>query len=40
MIKAVVFDIGHTLVHYKNPLNWRILYEPALKMLQSTATIR
>ncbi len=31
MIKAVVFDIGHTLVHYKNPLNWRSLYEPALK---------
>lgn len=31
MIKAVVFDIGHTLVHYKNPLNWRSLYEPALQ---------
>lgn len=31
MIKAVAFDIGHTLVHYKNPLNWRNLYEPALK---------
>lgn len=31
MIKAVVFDIGHTLVHYKNPLNWKKLYEPALK---------
>lgn len=30
MIKAVVFDIGHTLVHYKNPLNWKSLYEPAL----------
>jgi putative hydrolase of the HAD superfamily len=31
MIKAVIFDIGHTLVHYKNPLNWKSLYEPALK---------
>lgn len=31
MIKAVVFDIGHTLVHYKNPLNWKSLYEPALR---------
>lgn len=31
MIKAVVFDIGHTLVHYKNPLNWKSLYGPALK---------
>ncbi len=30
MIQAVVFDIGHTLVHYKNPLNWKSLYEPAL----------
>lgn len=29
MIKAVVFDIGQTLVHYKNPF-WRNLYEPAL----------
>ena len=34
MIKAVVFDIGHTLVHYKNPLNWRSLYEPALKQVE------
>ncbi len=34
MIKAVVFDIGHTLVHYKNPLNWKSLYEPALKNVE------
>lgn len=34
MIKAVVFDIGHTLVHYKNPLNWRSLYEPALENVE------
>jgi putative hydrolase of the HAD superfamily len=30
MIKAVSFDIGHTLVRYNNPLNWKSLYEPAL----------
>lgn len=35
MVKAVVFDIGHTLVHYKNPLNWRSLYKPALKNVAS-----
>ncbi len=34
MIKAVVFDIGHTLVHYKNPLNWESLYRPALKNVE------
>ena len=31
MIKAVSFDIGRTLVRYNNPLNWKSLYEPALK---------
>lgn len=31
MIKAVSFDIGHTLVRYNNPLNWSSLYSPALK---------
>lgn len=35
MIRAVAFDIGHTLVHYKNPLNWKSLYEPALKQVAS-----
>lgn len=29
-IKAVSFDIGHTLVKYNNPLNWKALYEIAL----------
>lgn len=29
-IKAIGFDIGHTLVHYKNPLNWKVSYTPAL----------
>lgn len=31
MIKAVSFDIGHTLVRYNNPLNWSSLYSLALK---------
>ena len=30
MIKAVCFDLGHTLVHYDNPLNWQELYAGAL----------
>lgn len=29
-IKAVSFDIGHTLIKYNNPLNWKSLYKPAL----------
>ena len=29
--KAVIFDIGQTLVHYKNPLNWSQLYRPAFQ---------
>ena len=31
MIKAVSFDIGHTLVRYSNPLNWKSSYEAALR---------
>ena len=31
MFKAVIFDIGQTLVHYKNPLNWSKLYQPAFQ---------
>ena len=31
MIKAVIFDIGQTLVQYKNPLNWSKLYRPAFQ---------
>jgi putative hydrolase of the HAD superfamily len=30
-IQAVAFDIGQTLVHYNNPLNWAALYAPALR---------
>lgn len=30
MIKVISFDVGHTLINYKNPLNWTSLYRPAL----------
>lgn len=33
MIKAIVFDIGRTLVKYKNPLNWSELYRPAFESI-------
>jgi putative hydrolase of the HAD superfamily len=31
IIKAVSFDIGHTLIRYNNPLNWKSLYQPSLE---------
>ncbi|MCH5281126.1 MAG: HAD family hydrolase [Lachnospiraceae bacterium] len=31
MFKAIVFDIGQTLVEYNKPLNWSKLYRPALQ---------
>ncbi len=31
MIKAICFDVGHTLIKYNNPLNWSSLYRPALE---------
>lgn len=31
MFKAVVFDIGQTLVDYKIPMNWSKLYRPAFE---------
>ncbi len=33
MIKAIVFDIGQTLVHYPFPLNWSALYRPAFEQI-------
>jgi putative hydrolase of the HAD superfamily len=30
-IKAIGFDIGHTLVKYNSPLNWKSLYPDALR---------
>lgn len=32
-IKAVVFDIGQTLVYYPKPLNWSALYRPAFESI-------
>lgn len=31
MFKAVIFDIGQTLVDYKMPMNWSKLYKPAFE---------
>lgn len=31
MVKAIGFDVGSTLINYKNPLNWQTLYRPALE---------
>ena len=39
MIKAVIFDIGSTLVHYKNPLNWQNLYKPALEFVSEKCAL-
>ena len=33
MFKAVIFDIGQTLVEYKKPLNWSELYRPAFESI-------
>lgn len=32
-IKAVIFDIGQTLVYYPIPLNWSALYRPAFESI-------
>lgn len=29
-IKAIAFDVGHTLIYYNNFLNWQALYSPAI----------
>lgn len=34
MIKAVIFDIGGTLVDYPIPLNWSALYRPAFESIE------
>ena len=31
MFKAIIFDIGQTLVEYNKPLNWSKLYKPAFE---------
>jgi len=32
-IKAIGFDIGHTLLNHKKPLNWKESFAPALKQI-------
>lgn len=39
MIKVIAFDVGHTLVEYKNPLNWSGLYRKALEKAASDCDI-
>ena len=39
MIKAVVFDIGQTLIEYNKPLNWSKSYRPALERAAKACNI-
>jgi len=39
LIKAVGFDIGHTLVKHKSPLSWKIHYPDALKKVMHDCQI-
>ncbi|MCL2351251.1 MAG: HAD family hydrolase [Firmicutes bacterium] len=38
-LKAVSFDIGHTLVNYPNPLDWKSLYAPAVERVFAECAI-
>ncbi len=38
-IKAIGFDVGHTLIKYKNPLNWQGLYRSGLEHTAAAADI-
>lgn len=38
-IKAVGFDVGHTLIKYNNPLNWSSLYRSGLENAAAAAEI-
>lgn len=40
MIKAIGFDIGHTLIKYDNPLNWGSLYISALTQVMKDCSIK
>ena len=39
MFKAVVFDIGQTLIEYNKPLNWSKSYRPALERAAKACNI-
>ena len=38
-VKAIGFDVGHTLIKYKNPLNWQGLYRSGLEHAAAAADI-
>ncbi len=38
-IKAIGFDVGHTLIKYNNPLNWQGLYRAGLEHAAAAANI-
>lgn len=38
-MKVIGFDVGHTLIQYKNPLNWQKLYRPGLEHAAAAAGI-
>ncbi len=38
-IKAIGFDVGHTLIKYNNPLNWQGLYRSGLEQAAAAANI-
>ena len=38
-IRAIGFDVGHTLIKYKNPLNWQGLYRSGLEHAAAAADI-
>ena len=38
-IKAIGFDVGHTLIKYKNPLNWQGLYRSGSEHTAAAADI-
>ena len=38
-IKAVIFDVGHTLIRYSTPLNWQALYPQAIKQMMKACGV-
>lgn len=38
-MKAIGFDVGHTLIKYNNPLNWQGLYRSGLEYAAAAANI-
>ena len=38
-IKAIGFDVGHTLIKYNNPLNWQGLYRSGIEHAAAAADI-